>query len=284
MLYHKHTPIDLQDRVERRIHKISQQRLKVKEFFSHFDKYLISLKEVVKHEEKLKTCITELYESDSRYEQLVKNFSTALAFKHNIKTRSISSMKAELDKQKSFVDSYLSLKPKIKEYFENKAKDIHYTKKLRMLVEFSGEDEKKSQKAVEKERQRLERNRRKNEVAKKEYSNIRSEVEQETNQLNIRRFDFLNSVVKEFISAELASNYLMKEKYQPLNDFEMILDTAEKESFNGRYFDNKEKKQQESQKNPFYFSLTNMKKLVSTNNHSTDKQNMPLTNSGEIQA
>lgn len=251
MIYSQKIKLDMGNEIQMRIGKTEKLRLTSHNLNDHIKQYVLLTEKTLNCEKLILKDLDFLNSGYSHYEPLCHNLKIALEHKNEITTRNLSNIKTHLKKSKEIEKQFEALRPFIKKYFQSLKKLKHYEVKLPKLRNVMSGKEKKNGRLTDKETNKLIRNERKLK-AEQDTTKISSDkIVIETNKLNIKRFSFQNPIIREFIGHNLASCYLMKEKYHVLDNFETILNKPETEDFNERFFLNvKEGSKIHFKKNP----------------------------------
>lgn len=252
MLYPKNRKLDPGINSELRILKTEDQRINTLNLLGNIKQYTQVLDQLASIEMKIINDISKLYHNDSVYGNMIYSLSNALNFKADLIKRESKALKDSLEKNKGIADMYNPLKPLIKHYFKSIDENQHYIQKLPKVIDQMEGKKKIKGELTQKETEKIIRNKRKFENAQTDLKVVHESIFDETNKLNLERFDKLNPIIKEFINSEVSLVFLMSEKFAPIDNFDAVLSTKESELFNHKYFmDVKSATKSEIQKSGF---------------------------------
>lgn len=236
MLYPKAKDLDFSNLTELRMLKMEEQRQISLNLLSNISKYANALTELSTLENRISEDIFTLYTTDSVYSELLHKMSKAMLFKTDIMKKNVSTLKDLVEKSQKLEGFYDSLKPLFINYFTSLKTLSHYETKVPKVINIMESRKKAKGQLSTRETDKLVRNKRKLENAKTDLKVISECIVAETDMLNLKRFDTLNPLVREFIGSHMSIIYLMSEKWSGIKNFEQILSQSENEQFNDRYF------------------------------------------------
>lgn len=236
MIYNSKFKLDMGNEIQMRIGKTEKLRLTSHNLNDHIKQYTILLEKTLNCEKLILKDLDFLNSGYSHYEPLCHNLKNALVFKNEITTKQITNLRRNLKKSNEIEKKFESLRPFIKKYFNSLKKLTHYKEKLPKIRDLMSSKQKRNGKLSDKETNKLIRNERKLKTEEDNTKLSSDKIIKETNKLNIKRFDFQNPILKEFISFQVSTCYLMQEKYHILDNFEKVLSTPQTPDFNDRFF------------------------------------------------
>ena len=236
MLYSNNYRLDPANNTELRILKMEEQRANISSLLANLSKYTYILEQLANLETKISDDLIKLYTNDSIYSDLVHNLNKVFLYKSDIVKRETKSLQNVIDKNKSVETIYKPLKPIFKHYFKSINKNEHYTKKLPKLIDNLEGKKRMKGELSKRDTEKMVRNKRKLENAQTDLKVVHDSIFNETNTINIEKFNPLNRIAKEFISMELSLTYLMADKLSILDNFETLLESKEDSQFNEKYF------------------------------------------------
>lgn len=236
MLYTKGRKLDPGVNTELRILKMEDQRVNTLNLLGNLKHYCQALEQLSVIGARIVEDLNNIYSSDSTYGDIIFGLSKALTHKTDIIKREVKSIRDSIDKNKDVGDMYNPLRPLIKHYFKSIDENLHYEQKLPKIIDQMEGKKKLKGELTLKETEKIVRNKRKRENTQTDLKVVHESIQEETNKMNLERFDKLNPITRSFISCEVSLIYLLTEKFGVLEDFDHLLTTKESGDFNDKYF------------------------------------------------
>ena len=242
MLYAKSQTLDLNNATHIRMQKMEEQRQLTVELRAGLAKYTAALTNLAQLEKHIAELVFRLYTTESVCSDLLHTLSKAIAYKSEVACKSAATLAEQLDKSSKLEGLYEPLRPLFKNYATCEDALAHYTHKLPKVIEAAEAKRKSKGQLSAREAEKLVRNKRKLDTAAAQAKAACDVIADETNALNLSRFGHLNPLVRQFISAQLASVYVTGERWAGVKNFEDVLARQEPAQFNDRYFLDLQKK------------------------------------------
>ncbi len=254
MIYSKKAKLDRGNPIEMRVLKTEKLRVANHDLKQHLKQYVRSLEMQIHTEKLILEDLNFIYSGECIYSHLMQQLETALEFKKDILSKAVTSLKQLLESKDKINENFHTIKPYIKKYLESKKKLGHYQKKLPKVKTKMDAKTKLQGMLSNKQTSKLIRNEKKLVDAGTNLKLSGDKIIEETNRVNLKRFEIQNPMMKEFISSQITTCYMMNDKFHILDDYEEILSQKEENDFNERFFlDVKESSKIHLKKNPNLF-------------------------------
>lgn len=237
MIIPKNVKLASDDKTQIRIHRIEEQRKQTWEILDLLEQYAEELTKINKIESNLTNKLQSWYTDSSIYSPAIKKLKVAID--HRIKEYDvdINKIQESIQKQRDIeLDIYKPLTAIVTNYFDTARRYNHYNNKL-VKLQTTSKKHLDVKKVKNGERERLLRNERKFENAKNDIDVYIREIIENTNELNLQRFERINPLVKSFTNIQVNGALRLQKMFMDIENFEQVFDSNESDVFNEKYFD-----------------------------------------------
>lgn len=237
MLISRNMKLDPSDEIHSRILKTEGIQTQTTHLLNLFSHYSSSLTQLNMLEQQIAAQLRLLYTDYSIFSPLILKLKEAVDYKATVFIEDIAKLRAVIEYQRNMEsDAYKPLKASINNYFERSKTYEHYKKKLPKLVspsERTGPDTRINSRDLEK----LQRNERKLENSKNDTDIYIQQIIDQTNFINLERFNRINPLVKIFTALQLKESLKQQEKFIEVENVDQVLDNRESDIFNHKFFE-----------------------------------------------
>lgn len=232
------TLLDTGNPTQLRIKKMDQVCTSTIHLLKLFEAYIQGLESLASVENKIGVELQILYSQETIYADLIKRVASFISYRSEITSKSASLLKQEMIKAKSIEKNFTHLTPFVKSYLKNFEKIDHYTKKVARISLDSDAEKVKKGFASPKTLKRLMRNQKKLEEAKTTSYISSNNIIEQTNKLNLERFDKFNPLISQFITFELVISNIPEIYSNNISGFKDTLEIKMDSRFNDLFFIN----------------------------------------------
>jgi len=234
----KGTLLDTGNPTQLRIKKIDQIHTSAAQLLKLFETYIQGLESLANIEKNIGDELRNFYSHDTIYADTIAKTASFVGYRSEIISKNASLLKQEMKAAKGIDKMFNHLTPFVRSYLKSFAKIDHYSKKVGKIAMDLDTEKIKKGIASKKTSKRLIRNQKKLESSKTTSYVSANNIVEQTNRLNLERFDRFNPLVSQFVSLELAISNIHATYSCELMGFKESLEAKMDNRFNDTFFIN----------------------------------------------